>query len=138
MDFGKRLEQVILDKYKNIRQFAEAHGLNYSGVRGYIIGTYEPRLSKVEELAECLGVSATWLAYGSNDDINSEEIKQIVQISERLEVFLKEKNKAPDLDTKSEIIKILYKQAKKMKKDRLSEDYMNEQISLIMNVGNID
>jgi len=139
MKFNSRLEQAILQKYKNISQFAESNSLTYSAIRGYVLGTSEPTLSKVEELAKFLDVSASWLAYGVDennvsDDKQLENVELINTIYEKLDEWLKANKKRTTSAKKSKIVTFIYKQL--IEKENFSEDTINEQVSSAMEILN--
>lgn len=137
MKFNRRLEQAILNKHKNIKQFVENYDLNYSGIRGYVLGTSEPTLSKVEELAKYLDVTPSWLAYGVEESVTSDEerienVELVNSIYESLEKWLKANKKKTTPAKKSKIVTVIYKQL--MEKENISSTVIETQVSLTMEV----
>lgn len=132
MNFSKRLETAVLEKYKNFSQFAEDIGLSNSLVRAYIRGESEPKLSSCLMLANFLKISPAWLAYGIEEEKNQKIENNIIDlvnlINRRLDEWLNENKKKMDLDKKSILVKIIYKKIELNEMKSLSESELNDSI----------
>jgi transcriptional regulator with XRE-family HTH domain len=137
MSFNKRLEQTVLDKYKNFSQFAEDIGLSNSLIRAYLRGESEPKLSSCLMLANFLKVSPAWLAYGSSEyelenAIEEDIIDLINIIHERIDVWLEDRDKELLPEKKSILVKIIYKQLKDQ--ENLSTEKLTEKINAAISI----
>jgi len=134
VDFNDRLEQAILLKYKNIKQFSEAVGMNDALVRTYVKGKSVPSIKKVEEFANILDVTSAWLAYGV--DVSPEFEDEIVDlvnlIHEKVDDWLELKEKEMSSHRKSILVKIIYTQLQE--KENLSEEKVNDHINSVIDI----
>lgn len=129
MNFNRRLEEAILAKFKNIKQFAEAVGISANLIRAYVKGESIPSIDKVKDMAKELGVSLDCLVYGKESNNYKEDliIDLINIIHERVDYYLNIRNKEMDLDKKSILVKIIYKQLKEQQSE--SKEKIIEQIN---------
>lgn len=130
MNFNARLEQAILKKYKNIRQFGEAAGINDALIRTYTKGKSVPSIKKVEEFAEMLDVSPSWLAYGV--DVSSDYEDKIIDLTnlihKKIDLWLDSKDKEMDLEKKSVLVKLIYKKLQLKELHKLSNKEVSQSI----------
>ena len=60
--FGERLRYLKDRKDVTFRQMAKDTGINVTSLQKYALGTMEPRLSRMEWIADYFGVSLDYLA----------------------------------------------------------------------------
>jgi transcriptional regulator with XRE-family HTH domain len=65
--FGKRLRQALVEREIQQKDFAEALGVSYKTMSGYIQGHTSPTLEKLAAIAEKLDISADYLLGLSNE-----------------------------------------------------------------------
>lgn len=62
--FPARLQSARESAGMSLQGLADASGTSHSSVRKWIAGHAEPSVGNVAKLAEALGISPCWLAYG--------------------------------------------------------------------------
>ncbi|SIS08231.1 Peptidase S24-like [Moraxella cuniculi DSM 21768] len=73
-EFGARLTQLMTNKKLEISDMADCTGITYEMIRRYREGIAKPRDKGMQKLADCLGVSVSYLSFGEsvNDASNAE------------------------------------------------------------------
>ncbi|MCW9733720.1 helix-turn-helix domain-containing protein [Avibacterium sp. 20-15] len=85
---SSRLKALMDKKNVSIQDLSNAIGVTYEMARRYTLGTAEPRINKLEIIAEYLGTSPAWLQFGVNDSaikgstLNGDELKELKPKSE--------------------------------------------------------
>lgn len=67
MKLFERLSALMDQREKTIDDLKNAAGVSYEMARRYKLGIAEPRKDKLEKIAAFLGVSPSWLQFGSDD-----------------------------------------------------------------------
>lgn len=83
LEFGQRLSGLMDEKGLKIADVQRATGINYEMIRRYREGIAKPRDDGMQKLADCLGVGASFLAFGevsagiesSNADFSNKSIE---------------------------------------------------------------
>lgn len=137
MNFSQRLEQSILNKYKNISQFSDDIGISHSLVRAYVKEISSPTAIRIKEMADFLNISAAWLAYGTEDvtDKKEDEIIDLINLIHlKVDEWLDNRDKEMDLDKKSILVKLIYKKMQLQELETLSQDEVQESIDHIIEI----
>lgn len=66
--FAKRLGSVMTEQRKEIPELAAVAGCSYEMARRYVVGTGRPNRSRVEKIADWLGIDPDWLEMGDKDE----------------------------------------------------------------------
>lgn len=64
---NSRIKKVLREKGVSVSELARRIGTDRSNIYHYLRGDYDPKIEKVEQIAEALGVSVSYLA-GISDD----------------------------------------------------------------------
>ena len=64
---NSRIKKVLREKGVSVSELARRIGTDRSNIYHYLRGDYDPKIEKVEQIAEALGVSVSYLA-GMSDD----------------------------------------------------------------------
>lgn len=137
MSFNRRLEEAILNKFKNIKQFAESVDISANLVRAYVKADSIPSLDKAKDIAKVLNVSLDWLAYGEINSSNNKEdeiIDLVNLIHCKVNEWLDSRDKEMDLDKKSILVKLIYKKLQLKELEKLSQDEVNQSIDDIIEI----
>ena len=64
---NSRIKKVLREKGVSVSELARRIGTDRSNIYHYLRGDYDPKIEKVEQIAEALGVSVSYLT-GMSDD----------------------------------------------------------------------
>lgn len=84
--FAERLARARSAKGVSKHELEELSGLSRGAIKAYERGTTLPRIDSLAKLAEALGVSINWLAYGNHPPKADRELMaKLVAQEKRLE-----------------------------------------------------
>lgn len=87
LEFGQRLSGLMDEKGLKIADVQRATGINYEMIRRYREGIAKPRDDGMQKLADCLGVSTSYLAFGESSNIEAVESSNADFSNKTIEVW---------------------------------------------------
>lgn len=75
LEFGQRLSGLMDEKGLKIADVQRATGINYEMIRRYREGIAKPRDDAMQKLADCLGVGASFLAFGEAAGVEASNVE---------------------------------------------------------------